>query len=120
MILPDWYKNFILANGVTDSFSKTRHIYSMNDRPCEFVYNAMKIRPHLLNIMEDMHLFCLTSPEIFIRKMRDLISEVFKRFKQLSVNEDPDNEDVAVRNLAYGVSAGHQDLKTYEKWIVSN
>ena len=39
LILPNWYKTYILANGVEG------HINKMNDRPFEFVYNAIKLRP---------------------------------------------------------------------------
>ena len=34
--LPDWYKNYILARD---------DLESMNDRPFEFVYNSIKLRP---------------------------------------------------------------------------
>ena len=46
LILPHWYKSYILANGVrANENSNERHINGMNDRPFEFVYNAIKLRP---------------------------------------------------------------------------
>ena len=62
----------------------------------------------------------MASPEWIIRKIYDIIGDIFKRMKQLNINDDPDHEDTVVRNLAYGVSAGTKDLKNYEKWIKSN
>lgn len=78
----------------------------MDDRPFEFVFNSLKLRPHLLNIINNKYLFCLTSPETYIRKLYDFIGDMFKRFKQLNVNDDEEHKDSVVRNLAFGVSAG--------------
>ena len=36
------------------------------------------------------------------------------------INEDDDNEDDAVRNLAIGISAGSTDFKNYDKWFKFN
>ena len=36
------------------------------------------------------------------------------------INEDDDNEDDAVRNLAIGISAGFNDFKNYDKWCKFN
>ena len=79
MTLPDWYKGYMLANGINSTgFSSNdddaiknhkRHIKSMSDRPFEFVYYALKMRPHLLNIINDKILFCLASPDLFFRKL---------------------------------------------------
>ena len=88
----------------------------MDDRPFEAIYNAMKVRPQLLSIVNTDYLFCLTSPEFYTRKLSDIIGDIFKRFKQLNVNDDDDYSDIVVRNLAFGVSAGSNDLKCYEKW----
>ena len=64
-LLPDWYKNYILANGILDGQNVI--LRSMHDRPYEFVYNAIKLRPDLLNIINDNYLYCLTDPAIYMR-----------------------------------------------------
>ena len=92
----------------------------MDDRPFEFIYNALKLRPHLLNLITNNYLYCLNDPEHTIRTMGNIISDMFKRWKQLCINEDDDNEDTVVKNLAFGISAGTQDLVSYEKWLESN
>ena len=89
----------------------------MEDRPFEFVYYCMKQRPHLLNIINNDILFCLCNPEFFIRKLRDIINDIFNRLKQLQINTDEGYHDIVVRNLVIGVSAGSNELKKYEKWI---
>ena len=43
-----------------------------------------------------------------------------KRLKQLNINEDINQDDLVVRNLAYGISAGNNDLQNYEKWSKAN
>ena len=54
--LPDWYKCYFLANDYIN----------MEDRPFEFVYNCLKLKPHLLSIINNDYLFCLTDPKFFI------------------------------------------------------
>ena len=36
------------------------------------------------------------------------------------INDDEDQTDDVVRNLAFGVSAGTQDLDSYTHWVKSN
>ena len=45
MQLPEFYKLYILANGVHDTLK--RHILSMEDRPFEFVHFSLVERPKL-------------------------------------------------------------------------
>ena len=92
----------------------------MDDRPFEFVFNSFKLRPHLLNIINNDILFCLASPELFLRKLYDIIGDMSKRLKQLKINKDQGHHDVVVRNLACGISAGNNGLKNYEKWVNLN
>lgn len=121
MVLPVWYKSYILANGWKDlETNDPIHISSMDDRPFEFVYNVLKLRPHLMNIFNDKILLCMTDPSLIFRKIYDIIGDMLKRFKQMNINDDPDHKAVAVRNLAYGISAGNNDLQNYEKWTVVN
>ena len=65
MTLPDQYKNFILANGVINPDLDVP--YKKDDRPYEFIYLAQKMRPKLLDIINDDYLFCLSDPDIFIK-----------------------------------------------------
>ena len=64
----------------------------------------------------------MTSPEFFIRRLYDIIGDILMRLKQLSISEENDIEhrDDVVRNLAFGVSAGYNDLSKYQKWVISN
>lgn len=60
MSLPEWYKTYIIVN---------EHLKTMNDLPIEFIYNALKERPKLLNIINSNYLFCMADPEFFMRKL---------------------------------------------------
>lgn len=91
----------------------------MHDRPFESMYFVMKLRPKLIQHLND-NILGLRKPDQFFRELYDILGDMFKRFKQLSVNEDEDNSDVVVRNLAFGVSAGVRNLRTYEKWLERN
>ena len=82
----------------------------MEDRPFEFVYNSVKIRPLLQEIINDNYLYMMTDPAFYIRKLQDYVSDVSKRLKQMNVNEDQKHDKIAVRNLAVGISAGYNDF----------
>ena len=88
----------------------------MGDRPFEFVFNTLKMRPYLQNIIDSEILLCMSQPAVYFRKIKDLIGDIFKRFKQLNFNDDPKHDCTVVRNLAYGVSAGNVELQDYKKW----
>ena len=53
MKLPGWYKRWLLANNK-----------SLNDRPPEYLFSAMKARMNLLNVLNNKIWFCLVEPEI--------------------------------------------------------
>ena len=38
----------------------------------------------------------------------------------MNINDDPNHNDTVVRNLAYGISAGNNDLQNYSKWWKAN
>ena len=87
----------------------------MDERPFEFVYNAIKQRPHLLNIINNNYLYCLNDPEFTIRRLYDIIGDILKRLKQLKIHENNQN-GIVVRNVAMGISAGTVDFKNYLNW----
>ena len=76
MILPKWYKSYFFTH--TDFEDP-----NIEERPIEYVYYAIKQRPFLINLIADNYKFCLENPYVNIRKLRDCISNILTRFKQL-------------------------------------
>ena len=58
----------------------------------------------------------MTDPERYMRKIQDIIGDISKRFKQLRVDNKQCAEGIE-RNIAFGIPAGSDDLKTFEKWL---
>ena len=87
----------------------------MQDRPFEFVFYALKMRLELLKIINDKYLFCLANPEFYMNKILDIVGDILKRFKSLQPGKDTLLAEI-VRNVAFGIPAGADDLKTYKKW----
>ena len=56
--MPSWYKNYMLARA---------DLKSVEERPFEYVYNAIKLRPQLLNVINNNYIYCLNDPEFSIR-----------------------------------------------------
>ena len=77
--MPDWYKNYLNAKRM-----------GMADRPFEYVYYAIKLRPQILEIVTNNNYFTMVNPELFMRKLTDLIGGILKKYKSMKLDEDPD------------------------------
>ena len=70
--LPDWYKRYILARSDFDG---------MDDRPFEFIYYCLKMKPELTNRINDYYRYCLNDPEYSFKVIQDITGNLLKRFK---------------------------------------
>ena len=70
--LPNWYKSYILARSDFDG---------MEDRPFEFIYYCLKLKPEFTCKINDIYLYCLNDPEYGFRKLQDITGNLLKRFK---------------------------------------
>ena len=88
----------------------------MNDRPFEFVHIANSIKPKLLDIINDKYLYSLTEPDVYMKQLTNMTSDILKRFKQLTVDDTRFLKVPVVRNFGFGVPAGTTDLQSFSKW----
>lgn len=101
--MPVWYTNWILAQ------EGDRII---DERPPEFVYEALQCRRQMLKIMEDPIRFCMINPDETARELTNIVANFQRNFGTLCY-QTKEKASSVIRSLAIGIPAGEDIYGSY-------
>ena len=103
--LPTWYKGWCLANEM-----------SINDRPPEYVLQAMIARNNIMRVLNNKFWFCLADPMRTNRDCRNFLDDSFSVYKHLVAQKKDTENAIINRHLGIGLPGGSATLNTYTNW----